>query len=153
MKRFVMTLFVGSALVLCGCPESNKAPPSAAARAAANPPPGAAPAPAPRAPASAPVAKSPPVASGNSGDVAAGKRLFMTACANCHGPDGTGALMRQMMPAIGNLTLATTHAKYDDDAFAKLISEGRNKMPPFKAVFKPEQINQIIAFARTLEKG
>ena len=110
----------------------------------------------PAAPATKPAANAPPPANANAnakgGDAEAGKRLFMTACANCHGPDGTGQMMRQMMPNIGNLTLPATHAKYDDAAFAELIKNGRGKMPAFGSVFQPEQIQQIIAYARTLKK-
>lgn len=132
-------LALAGALALAGCKKdeapAKKAPPTAAAKTGA--------ATKPAAPAGQPTA-------GSDADV--GKRLFLTACANCHGPDGTGEMMRQMMPNIGNLTLASTHEKYDDEAFKKLITEGRNKMPAFGGAFKPEQIDKIIAYARTLKK-
>lgn len=131
-----------------GCNESKPTTTTTAAPAKAPPAVASQPATAAK-----PAAGSEPAAAVSAGgDVDDGKKLFMMACANCHGPDGTGQMMRQMMPQIGNLTLPETHAKYDEAAFSKLITEGRNKMPAFGSVFKPEQIKQIIAFARTLEK-
>lgn len=146
MKRLALLAPV-LGLVLVGCPAEKKAAPPAKA-----PPAPVKAASAPAKAASAPAAAAAAAPAGGNADVEAGKRLFMTACANCHGPDGSGELMRKMMPQIGNLTLPETHKKYDDAAFAELITKGRNKMPPFGNVFKPDQIKQIIAFARTLQK-
>lgn len=82
-----------------------------------------------------------------------GKRLYFTACANCHGPDGSGAMMRQMLPKIGDLTSAEMHGRMKDTDIAALITNGRDKMPPFGTIFKPDQIYHIIAYVRTLKKG
>ncbi len=84
-------------------------------------------------------------------DPALGKRLFMSGCANCHGPDGTGSMMRKMMPQIGDLTSAKTQA-YSNEQLFEIISKGRNKMPPFKTIFPPEKIVQIIGHVRSLKK-
>ena len=81
-----------------------------------------------------------------------GKKLYMTGCANCHGPDGTGAMMRAMLPKIGDLTSAEMHARMKDEDIAALIANGREKMPPFGGVFKPEQIQAIVAYVRTMKK-
>ena len=75
------------------------------------------------------------------------------ACANCHGPDGTGAMMRQMMPKIGDLTSPEMHGRMKDADITALITTGRDKMPPFGSVFKPEQIQAIVAYVRTLKKA
>jgi mono/diheme cytochrome c family protein len=82
-----------------------------------------------------------------------GKRLYFTACANCHGPDGTGAMMRQMLPKIGDLTSVEMHGRLKDEDIATLIANGRDKMPPFGSIFKGDQIKHIIAFVRTMKKG
>jgi mono/diheme cytochrome c family protein len=82
-----------------------------------------------------------------------GKKLYFTGCANCHGPDGTGAMMRGMMPKIGDLTSAETHGRLKDDDIATLIKTGRDKMPPFGSVFNENQIKSIVAYVRTLKKG
>ena len=131
-------LLAGS--VVTGCPSESKSPP---------PPPPPPPQPATQK-APPPQAKAPPRPTGPM--VEAGKRLYLTACSNCHGMDGTGSMMRQMMPNIGNLTDPATHARLSDDDLKKLITSGRNKMPAFGTIFKPNQVDQIIAYTRTLRK-
>jgi mono/diheme cytochrome c family protein len=81
-----------------------------------------------------------------------GKKLFISGCANCHGMDGTGSLMRGMMPNIGDLTSPELHNKLKDEDIERTISNGKDKMPPFKEVFKPDQIKLIVAYVRTLKK-
>ena len=56
-----------------------------------------------------------------------------------------------MLPKIGDLTSAEMHARLKDEDIAALITTGRDKMPPFGGVFKPEQIQSIIAYVRTLK--
>lgn len=111
---------------------------------------------APPAPPAPPVNAAPPpvAAAANPGDptLAEGRKLFMMACANCHGPDGTGAMMRQMMPKIGDLTSAELHGRLSDADIINLATNGRDKMPAFKDSLKPEQIQQIVAYVRTLKR-
>jgi mono/diheme cytochrome c family protein len=110
----------------------------------------------PPAPPAAPPAAPPPAAAAPAGDaspeLAEGKRLFLVACANCHGPDGTGQMMRQMMPKIGDLTSAELHGRMSDADIIALATNGRDKMPAFKDTFKPEQIQLIVGYVRTLKK-
>lgn len=86
-------------------------------------------------------------------DADSGKRLFLTVCANCHGFDGTGAQMRMAMPKIGDLTSPEMHARMKDDDIAKLVENGRDKMPAFGTMFKPEQMQSLILYVRSLKKG
>jgi mono/diheme cytochrome c family protein len=106
-------------------------------------------------PATAPAA-APPAAPAPSGAPAApavdGRVAFMQACATCHGVDGTGAMMRGMMPNIGDLTSAELHARMSDEQLAAQIRDGKDKMPPFKSVLSPEQISAIVKYVRTLKK-
>jgi mono/diheme cytochrome c family protein len=81
-----------------------------------------------------------------------GKKLFISGCANCHGMDGTGSLMRGMMPNIGDLTSPDLHNKLKDEDIEKTIGNGKDKMPPFKEVFKPDQIKLIVTYVRSLKK-
>lgn len=74
-------------------------------------------------------------------------------CANCHGPDGTGAMMRAMLPKIGDLTSAEMHARMKDEDIATLVTNGRDKMPPFGAIIKPNQMADLIAYVRTMKKA
>ena len=87
------------------------------------------------------------------GDVEKGKSHYMRACAACHGLDGSGAQMRTMLPKIGNLTLASTHAKLSDNEMVNLIKKGRGKMPALGKSLTEHQIVQIVAYVRTLKKA
>ena len=81
-----------------------------------------------------------------------GKVLFLKACANCHGTDGTGSMMRKMMPKIGDLTSAELHGRMSDSDIKTLIKEGREQMPPFGTVYSDSQIQAVIAYVRTLKR-
>src|SRR5687768_996603 len=92
-----ISLAIVIGLFSVGCPEKVSAPP---------PPPQTPPPP----PAKQPNTATPTVAPGGSpsgsveqptapvaqaGPLDDGKKHYLQACANCHGPDGTGAMMRQ----------------------------------------------------------
>lgn len=81
-----------------------------------------------------------------------GKRLYMNACANCHGPDGSASALRQMMPRIGDLTSAELHERLSDAELTELIARGRQQMPGFGQVFNAEQVEAIVAYTRTLKR-
>ena len=61
--------------------------------------------------------------------------------------------MRTMLPKIGNLTLASTHARHTDAGMANLIKKGRGKMPALGKSLTEHQITQIVAYVRTLKKA
>lgn len=81
-----------------------------------------------------------------------GRVLFMRTCANCHGPDGTGSLMRTMLPKIGDLTSAEMHGRLKDEDIITLVTNGRDKMPALATVLNPQQIKDVVAYVRTLKK-
>ena len=94
-----------------------------------------------------------PAAVGAKSDPAKGKSHYMRACAPCHGLDGSGAQMRTMLPKIGDLTSDSTHARMSDNEIVNLIKKGRGKMPSLEKSLTGDQINQIVAYIRTLNKG
>ena len=109
-------------------------------------------------PATQPVTPPPPVqtssaAVNTTGDVGAGRRLYLTACANCHGPDGTGQMMRQVLPKIGDLTSPEMHARMSDQDIMKLIQTGRDKIPAFGTMFPEAQLASIVAYVRTMKRA
>ena len=80
-----------------------------------------------------------------------GKAIFASKCSLCHGPDGKGTT------SIGkNLKIADLHSadvqKLSDDDLKTLITNGKNKMPPFKGKLTDEQILQVISYIRELGK-
>ena len=95
---------------------------------------------------------------GDAAATAAGKDLYASNCASCHGAKGMGD-----GPAAAALDpkpkpLATEVASLKDDYLFWRISEGgafapfNSAMPAWKASLTEEQIWQVIAFLHTLSK-
>jgi mono/diheme cytochrome c family protein len=90
----------------------------------------------------------------NAASIAAGKDLWNTNCASCHGKkglgDGTKAAQLKTQPA--DLSTATFQSQSDGSIFYK-ISEGRGDMPSFKKKLPDaEDIWDLVVFFRTLKK-
>lgn len=80
-----------------------------------------------------------------------GKAIFTTKCALCHGADGTGKT------SIGKtLKIPDFHSpdvkKLSDADLKNTITNGKNKMPPFKGKLTDAQIDQVISYVRELGK-
>lgn len=143
-----LPLFFASTLGLASACQDKapKAPPVPSPTAATTQPASAS------APSSAPTAAAPAPAAPAAASAVDGKRLFESACANCHGLDGSGSMMRQAMPKIGDLSSPATHARLSDDDIATTIAEGRGKMPPFKSIYQAAQIRAVVEYVRTLKR-
>jgi quinohemoprotein ethanol dehydrogenase len=72
-------------------------------------------------------------------DVANGKKIFQTFCTACHGDNGLGS--------HGGANL--TNASHDLQLVVTTASTGRNDMPSFKDVLKPEQIRDVAGYITT----
>jgi mono/diheme cytochrome c family protein len=88
----------------------------------------------------------------DSADAAAGKQIYMTTCAPCHGNSGRGdgPAAAALNPKPANYTSRTIAAESDGSLFWKL-SEGRGAMVPFKTAFSEKQRWQLITYIRTLQ--
>ena len=80
-----------------------------------------------------------------------GKAIFTTKCALCHGADGTGKT------SIGKtLNIPDFHSpdikKLSDADLITVVTNGKNKMPPFKGKLTDAQIDQVISYVRELGK-
>lgn len=80
-----------------------------------------------------------------------GKNIFTSKCAICHGPDGRGNT------SIGrNLNIADLHSpdvqKMSDADLKTVITNGKNKMPPFKGKLTDAQMSDVISYIRELGK-
>jgi cytochrome c6 len=90
------------------------------------------------------------------GDAARGNELFQRYCVGCHGPDGRGGRKDGFMPRPQNLTKKGYIDELPDEYLFTVISkggEGVNKsgyMPSFEKTFSSENIEDLIAFIRTL---
>jgi len=82
-----------------------------------------------------------------------GKEVFTANCIACHGQEG-----RARTPAGRKLRARDlTESKLTDDEIRKQVNEGHKDqrgavMPPFKDVLKPDQIDAVVAFVRSLRK-
>lgn len=76
-----------------------------------------------------------------------GHELYVTWCAQCHGPDASGVSERWGKYAAD---LRQFWRGYDE--FVRIVYEGvpERQMPPWEGVLNEEQINQIGAYLETL---
>jgi cytochrome c6 len=80
-----------------------------------------------------------------------GKAMFTSKCVLCHGADGTGKT------SIGKtLKIPDFHSpdikKLSDADLKTAVTNGKNKMPPFKGKLTDAQIDQVISYVRELGK-
>jgi len=83
-------------------------------------------------------------------DSAASSATFRTKCAMCHGPDGSGSEVGKSMN-VPDLR-APVVQKLPDAELAKVISNGKGGMPPFKNSLSEEQIHALVAHIRSLHQ-
>ena len=88
------------------------------------------------------------------GDAKAGKKIFETNCATCHGltGKGDGVASSALNPKPRNFFEAKFKYGSDDASLFKTISLGKGIMPPWKGILSDKQINDVIAHVRTLKK-
>ncbi len=86
------------------------------------------------------------------GNLEEGKRLYLTACASCHGVNGSGELLRPMYPKLGDLGSAELQGRLDDATMTAVIAGGREMMPGFGTIYSREQLASLVAFVRALKK-
>jgi mono/diheme cytochrome c family protein len=77
--------------------------------------------------------------------------IYKSKCASCHGPDGTGQTTVGKAMKVRDLTLADVQ-KQTDAELQKIISDGKGKMPPYKAKLSVADISSLVAFIRGLAK-
>jgi len=87
-----------------------------------------------------------------------GKKLYQTYCTGCHGASGKGdgpaGKILPVKPA--DHTNGKKMSQYSDEHLVAVISKGgasvgkSSQMPAWGAVLKPEQIQEIVGYIRTL---
>jgi mono/diheme cytochrome c family protein len=75
------------------------------------------------------------------GDEARGESLYNVSCVVCHGAGATGAIGPRL---VGNPVVA------NEQAFEKIIAEGRHMMPPLKDALTAQQLADIRAWLISL---
>jgi mono/diheme cytochrome c family protein len=86
--------------------------------------------------------------------VAQGKALFTKNCQRCHGPEGKGdGPQADVDTPPADLSDNFRAALNADGVMFYRISGGHPpQMPAFKAILKPDEIWQVVAYAKTLRK-
>ena len=87
--------------------------------------------------------------------VAAGQQLYLKNCASCHGRNGQGGPGNDLIPAAPSLTGDKWDHGSTDQAIFDNIRNGIApdfNMVPFKDKLKDDEIRNIVAFIRSLEK-
>ena len=84
--------------------------------------------------------------------VEAGRRLYRSQCAFCHGDkgDGRGEFAQELKLTVPDFTSSEQQKKRTDGEFFYIITEGHNKMPGQKARLRSEQKWHLINFIRSL---
>ncbi len=90
------------------------------------------------------------------GDANRGGELFQQYCSGCHGPQGRGSRKSGFMPRPKNLTMKGYTDLLPDEYLFTVIAKGGagvNKseyMPAFEGAIQKDDIENLIAFIRTL---
>lgn len=80
-------------------------------------------------------------------DAQAGAAMYKTKCASCHGADGKGKA------ALKTQDLASAAVQNMSDAeLTAITTNGKGKMPAYGKSLKPEQIQDLVAYIRSLAK-
>ena len=81
-----------------------------------------------------------------------GKAVYDANCKKCHGAAGTPSeAIKKMSPKIAEFN-AAFFAKRSDADLEKQITEGKDKMKPFKDKLKSDEIAAVAKYIRTLGK-
>ena len=85
-------------------------------------------------------------------DLAKGKKIYVDKCVKCHGEKGKGdgpkAEDLEKKPA--DHTDKAKMAKFTDEDLKKTVKEGKRPMPAFVKKLTEEQIDDLIAYVRSL---
>jgi mono/diheme cytochrome c family protein len=79
-----------------------------------------------------------------------GRRIFMRSCTGCHGVDGRGVRRVGLNKAPRDLTQPAFHAEASDERLRTSIRVGKGQMPAFGGLMSAEDVEQVIAFIRSL---
>jgi cytochrome c len=83
--------------------------------------------------------------------VARGKDVFEKKCALCHNADSDA---KKIGPGLKGLskrgTFSVNNNKVTTGSLKTWIENGDSLMPPFKEVLEPAQINDVVAYVKTL---
>ncbi len=81
--------------------------------------------------------------------VRVGANIFRQFCIVCHGPDGTGSIMRPSMPPIPDFTSEKFHKEHNDAQIRVSILEGKGTlMPANRGRVTVDESRDLVAYLR-----
>jgi cytochrome c6 len=80
-----------------------------------------------------------------------GAAVFTGKCAMCHGKTGAGDTGMGKSMKLRDFATADVQKQTDAD-LAKIVSDGKGKMPAYKGKLSDDEIKGVVAFIRTLKK-
>jgi mono/diheme cytochrome c family protein len=87
-------------------------------------------------------------------DADAGGAIFKKRCVVCHGATGAGEgpMGKMLRPPPPDLSDANRMSHESDEHLTKIITEGKNKMPAYGDKLSASEIQDVLAYIRTLAK-
>lgn len=82
-------------------------------------------------------------------DVSKGQELFRT-CAGCHNVNNDQRKMGPSLRSLFGRVLLRNGKRANDDNVRAIVLNGYNGMPPFRYSFRPEDIDDLMAYLHTL---
>jgi mono/diheme cytochrome c family protein len=77
-----------------------------------------------------------------------GKALFEANCVACHGEKGDGDTIVGKQLQASDLRSPDVQKKKDAELTTSIMDGKNNKMPPFKAKLKPEEVTALLKYVR-----
>jgi mono/diheme cytochrome c family protein len=92
---------------------------------------------------------------GEAADVARGKKIYRMMCLKCHGKQGKGdgPKAKTLSKKPRDYTNKEEMSKLTDDDLKKAVIEGKKPMPAFQARLKDKDVENVIAYIKTLAGG
>ena len=99
------------------------------------------------------------VSTASAQDAKGGEKVWKAKCASCHGKDGKGKTKEGEKQGAADMTTPAWQKEFTDDKMKTAILDGvkREKdgksqdMKPMKDKLKPEEVDALVAFMRTLK--
>lgn len=73
-------------------------------------------------------------------------------CASCHAKDGSGSTVMGKKNGVEDYRDPKVQAKFTDADAIKIITDGKEKMKPFKDKLTPDEIKALVTYIRSLKK-
>ncbi len=86
--------------------------------------------------------------------VSSGKDIYAKKCLSCHGPKGEGVAKMEKMLKAKIRNFSETPAPPETLAvWKKIVTDGKGKMPAYKAKFTATEIDAVLGYVHTLTRA